>query len=55
MSVLTGYYTIAQALTGPKQCPLYGVAGCPPFRGFQCIEVYGEAIGTVRYIVGVRR
>ena len=48
MSVLTGYIIlyIAQAQTGPKQCLLYGVAGCPQFRGFQCIEVYGEAIGT---------
>ena len=38
-----------------EKCPLYGVAGCPLFRGF--IEVYGETIGTfriVRYIVGVR-
>ena len=23
-------------------------------QGFQCIEVYGEAIGIVHYIVGVR-
>ena len=46
MSVLTGHYSIALAQTGPKQCPLYGVAGCPQFRGFQCIEVYGEAIRT---------
>ena len=50
-------FSIAHAQTGPNQCPLYGVAGCPLFRGFQCMEVYGEAIGTfriVRYIVGVR-
>ena len=40
-----------------KKCPLYGVAGCLLFRGFYCIEIYGEATGTfriIRYIVGVR-
>ena len=39
MSVLMGYYSIAQTQTGPKQCPLYGVAGCQQLRGFQCIEI----------------
>ena len=37
--------------------PLYGVAGCPLFRGCLSIEVNGRTIGTfrtVRYIVGVR-
>ena len=40
-----------------ENCPLYGVAGCPLFRGCLSIEVNGSAIGTfriVRYIVGVR-
>ena len=40
-----------------ESCPLYGVAGCPLFRGCLSIEVNGRAIGTfrtVRYIVGVR-
>ena len=41
MSVLTGYYSFAKAQTGPKGCPLYGVAGCPQFKGFQSIEVNG--------------
>ena len=39
-----------------ENCPLYGVAGCPLFRGCLSIEVDGRAIGTfriVRYIVGV--
>ena len=38
-------------------CPLYGVAGCPLFRGCLSIEVNGMPVGTfriVRYIVGVR-
>ena len=42
---------------GTDYCPLYGVAGCPLFRGFKSIEVYGQTIRTfriVRYIVGVR-
>ena len=40
-----------------ESCPLYGVAGCPLFRGCLSIEVNGMAVGTfriVRYIVGVR-
>ena len=40
-----------------ENCPLYGVAGCPLFRGYLSIEINGRAIGTfriVRYIVGVR-
>ena len=40
-----------------KNCPLYGVAGCPLLRGCLNIEVNGRAVGTFRivcYIVGVR-
>ena len=40
-----------------ENCPLYGVAGCPLFRGCFIIEVNAIAVGTfriVRYIVGVR-
>ena len=40
-----------------ESCPLYGVAGCPLFRGCLSIEVNGRTVGTfgiVRYIVGVR-
>ena len=40
-----------------ESCPLYGVAGCPLFRGCLSIEVNGRAVRTfriVRYIVGVR-
>ena len=45
-------------LTGVVEycCPLYGVAGCPLFRGCLSIEVNGRAVGTfriVRYVVGV--
>ena len=39
-----------------ENCPLYGVARCPLFRGCLSIEVIGRAVGTfriVRYIVGV--
>ena len=40
-----------------ESCPLYGVAGCPLFRGYLSIEVNGRTVGTfgiVRYIVDVR-
>ena len=40
-----------------ENCLLYGVAGCPLFRGCLSIEVNGRTVGTfriVRYIVGVR-
>ena len=40
-----------------ESCPLYGVVGCPLFRGCLSIEVNGRTVGTfriVRYIVGVR-
>ena len=53
-----GYSLCVQARWDGERCPFYGVAGCPLFRGFQCIEVYGDTIRTVTsvcYIVGVRR
>ena len=40
-----------------ENCPLYGVAGCPLFRGCLCIEVNGRTVRTFgigRYIVSVR-
>ena len=40
-----------------KTVPLYGVAGCPLFRGCLSIEVNRRTVGTfgiVRYIVVVR-
>ena len=40
-----------------ENCPLYGVAGCPLFRGCLNIEVNGRTVGTFRivhYIMGVR-
>ena len=40
-----------------KNCLLYGVAGCPLFRGCLSIEVNGRTVrtfGIVLYIVGVR-
>ena len=40
-----------------EKCLLYGVAGCPLFRGCLSIEVNGRAVGTfrtVRYTVDVR-
>ena len=49
-----GYSLCAQARWDGERCPFYGVAGCPLFRDFQCIEVYGDTIQTVtsvRYIV----
>ena len=51
-----GYSQCAQAHWDGERCPFYGVAGCPLFRGFQCIEVYVYTIRTVtsvRYNVGV--
>ena len=35
-----------------ENCPLYGVAGCPLFRGCLSIEVNGRTVGTFR-IMGV--
>ena len=52
-----GYSLCVQARWDGERCPFYGVAGCPLFRGFQCIEVYVYTIRTfmsVRYNVGVR-
>ena len=39
-----------------ENCLLYGVAGCPLFRGCLSIEVTGKTVGTFRivhYIMGV--
>ena len=57
MSANSGSLSIVCLQLGPRKCPLYGVAGCPLFRGCLSIEVNGRAVGTfriVRYIVGVR-
>ena len=40
-----------------ENCPLYGVAGRPLFRGCLSIEVNGRAVVTFRivhYVMGVR-
>ena len=51
-----GYSLCAQARWDGERCPFYGVAMCPLFRRFQCIEVYVYKIWTVTsvcYIVGL--
>ena len=35
-----GYSLCVQVRWDGERCPFYRVAGCPLFRGFQCIEVY---------------
>ena len=37
-----------------KKCTLYGIAGCPLFRGCLSIEVNGKTVGTFRIVMGVR-
>ena len=57
MSAKSGSLSTAAYSWDRENCPLYGVAGCPLFRGCLSIEVNGRAIGTFRivhYIVGVR-
>ena len=34
----------------PKNSPLYGVVGCPLFRGCLSTEVNGRTVGTFRII-----
>ena len=56
MSAKSGSLSIAAYNWDRENCPLYGVAGCPLFRGCLSIEVNGRAIRTFRivlYIVGV--
>ena len=46
-----------RAIGTAKKCPLYGVVGCPLFKGCLCIELNGRTVGTfriTRYIMGVR-
>ena len=33
-----------------ESCPLYGVAGCPLFRGCLSIEVNGRTVGAFRHV-----
>ena len=33
-----------------ENCPLYGVVGCPLFRGCLSIEVNGRTVGTFRIV-----
>ena len=56
MSTKLGSLSIVCVQLGTSNCPLYGVAGCPLFRGCS-IEVNGRTVGTfgiVRFIVGDR-
>ena len=56
MSAKSGLLSIACIQLGLRNYPLYGVAGCPLFRGCLSIEVNGRAVRTfriVRYIVAV--
>ena len=43
MSAKSGSLSIAY---DRKNCPLYGVAGCPLSRGCLSIEVNGRTVGT---------
>ena len=57
MSTKLGSLSIACIQLGSKNCLLFGVVGCPLFRGCLSIEVDGRTVGTfriVRYIMGVR-
>ena len=31
-------------------CPLYGVAGCPFWRGYERTELYDKTIGTCEFV-----
>ena len=46
MSAKSGSLSIVHVELGPQKCPLYGVAGCPLFRGCLSIEVNGRTVGT---------
>ena len=57
MSAKSGSLCITAYNWDHESCPLYGVAGCPLFRGCLSIEVNGRTVWTfriVRYIMGVR-
>ena len=57
MSAKSGSLSIVCIQLGWQKLSVYGVAGCPLFRGCLSIEVNGKTVGTfgiVRYIVGVR-
>ena len=54
MSAKSGSLSFVYIQLGLQKCRLYGVAGCPLFRGCLSIEVKGRTVGTfriVRYIV----
>ena len=50
-----GHWVLIAYTWDRKNCPLYGIVGCPLFRGCLNIEVNGRTVGTfriVRYIMG---
>ena len=56
MSTKSGSLCIVCVQFGERTVSVIRSSGCPLFRGFQCIEVYGETVGTFRIvpdIVGV--
>ena len=49
-----GFISTRIAFSGTNCRLLYGVAGCPFWRGYECMDFYGETVGLqqfVRYIV----
>ena len=51
---MQGNFSIANRNKIVSVILLHGTMGCPLFRGFHCIKVYGEMFGTLELSVIVK-
>ena len=45
-----GFFSTLKSIWDWFYCPLYGVAGCPFWRGYERTELYDKTIGTIEFV-----
>ena len=50
---MRGHFLLRRLKWDRNQCPLYGIAGCPLLRDFECIEVYRDTVRKFRNVASV--
>jgi hypothetical protein len=45
-----GFFSTLKSIWDWFYCPLYGVAGCPFWRGYERTELYDKTIGTCEFV-----
>ena len=50
LSVMRGFFPTLKSIWDWFYCPLYGVAGCPFWRGYERTELHDKTIGTCEFV-----